>query len=88
MEENLTHVTEVITATASTLIAGGVFWLARRVSAMFGTLREVQQFISEFRMDGRINTADHDLLFKILKVPASDITEARRIAGINGGIRP
>jgi len=78
----LDRILEFITAGGTTLIAALAFWIAKRVGSMMKVIGEVERFMADDRHNHRINEADHDLLFKILEVPAHKITTARRAAGL------
>lgn len=86
-QELVVYVSDVVTAVASTSIAGLVFMTLRRVLVMMAVIDDVKKFIAESRVENRKNQADHDLFADRLNIPRTEINQARRLAGINGGDR-
>ena len=84
MEDQITHLTEVITSLASTFIATGTFFVLRCVRRLVGTVAKVEEFMEEDRLIHRANEADHDLLFDHLSISREQINARRREAMRNG----
>ena len=85
MDDQITHLTEVITSVASSLIAAGTFFVLRCVKRLVGTVTKVEEFMEEDRLIHRANEADHDLLFDHLSISREQINARRREAIRNGG---
>lgn len=85
MENAVTHVTEVVTAVASTLITWAVFFMLKRFKSIIATVERVEVFMEKDVVEHRRNKADHDLIFDHLNIPRYKINEARsRIGRVNG----
>ena len=84
MDDQITHLTEVITSLASTFIAAGTFFVLRCVRRLVGTVQKVEEFMEEDRLTHRANEADHDLLFDHLSISREQINAGRREAMRNG----